>query len=1029
MKPTLHIILCILCLFLFRPVEAQTCSGTPFNSPGAPTNCTYSFTSSGWVNALGLPISAPTTNNSGESICIRANNANNFTLIKGTFYVAPGVTYSGSINGFNNGSTLIIEGTMNLPTNTSFSTTDIFIESTGAFRYPTNLAPSGATVIKNKGVVNVIGSLNTSGTNGALVINYQNARINVQGDVPLNSPLKNCGIVDVTGSVTGTGGSGLENYCSMYIRGNLSFNSNVTNNGLIILDGSLTVNSSTFFNYGTLVTTNLVLTNDKIVGNNINSLVIVRQNAQLLNGASITGNMFYDVDDGGGFDSVCGSCTQEIDIVHNIVIPATNEEILSNCGSGVVVNPFIEESKLDFDGIDDYVTTSNFINGKSNITIMAWVLSDSGNTTNMTIAGEDVGCRLWLANGNKPTFTLKTAATTLKTISAAANIKYDEWHHITGTFSSTTGLMKLYVDGVFSTSVNVGATGSAIANSASTNGNFEIGRRSTGTGSEYFKGDIDEVRVFNTTLTDSQIQRVVYQEIKNNGGIVKGKVINKNITDTSTNATIAWTTLLAYYPLSNIVSNTRTSDFSSFNRITKVRNISTFQDETAPIPYVTKADGDWASANTWLYGSVWDIKDATSIKDWSIIEIKHNVSTNNSLKSIGLYIDTNKTLTVNGTNQVSNSWYFGLNGTLDLKDDSQLIQTSTSDLVTSATGKILRRQKGTSNVFRYNYWSSPVGTTGATGLTNNNAATNNANNTAFKLNMLKNELGINMQFTSSYNQTNKISTTWLYTYKNGLTYWDWVSLSPSALLNPGIGYTQKGTGNAGLQQQYIFEGKPNNGTILVSVTDKGGPGSVTSVSKTEFLLGNPYPSALDVHKFIDDNAGVIGGHLQLWQQWDGNSHNLNEYQGGYAQVNKLGSCRAYQFVGFYGGNNGSQDGTVTPTRYLPVGQGFITEIIANGTVVFNNSQRIFVKESDANGTYNNGSTFLKSTKPKTKDKNSGEEQQNNSMKKIRMEFNSVVGPKTRREVLMGFSETTTDGYDYGYDAECDEGSNNDFNLD
>ncbi|MFC4401068.1 hypothetical protein ACFOX1_13775, partial [Mariniflexile soesokkakense] len=51
------------------------------------------------------------------------------------------------------------------------------------------------------------------------------------------------------------------------------------------------------------------------------------------------------------------------------------------------------------------------------------------------------------------------------------------------------------------------------------------------------------------------------------------------------------------------------------------------------------------------------------------------------------------------------------------------------------------------------------------------------------------------------------------------------------------------------------------------------------------------------------------------------------------------------------------------------------------------------------------------------------------MKKIRMEFNSVVGPKTRREVLMGFSETTTDGYDYGYDAECDEGSNNDFNLD
>ena len=50
------------------------------------------------------------------------------------------------------------------------------------------------------------------------------------------------------------------------------------------------------------------------------------------------------------------------------------------------------------------------------------------------------------------------------------------------------------------------------------------------------------------------------------------------------------------------------------------------------------------------------------------------------------------------------------------------------------------------------------------------------------------------------------------------------------------------------------------------------------------------------------------------------------------------------------------------------------------------------------------------------------------MQKIRLEFNSIVGPKTRRELLLGFSETTTDGFDYGYDAECDESNNNDFNL-
>ena len=41
------------------------------------------------------------------------------------------------------------------------------------------------------------------------------------------------------------------------------------------------------------------------------------------------------------------------------------------------------------------------------------------------------------------------------------------------------------------------------------------------------------------------------------------------------------------------------------------------------------------------------------------------------------------------------------------------------------------------------------------------------------------------------------------------------------------------------------------------------------VTLTSTLIGNPYPSAIDAHKFIDDNAGVIEGTLYLWQQWAG----------------------------------------------------------------------------------------------------------------------------------------------------------------
>ena len=690
-------------------------------------------------------------------------------------------------------------------------------------------------------------------------------------------------------------------------------------------------------------------------------------------------------------------------------------------------------ASVDFDGVDDFLSGNSILNGLGEVTLMAWIKVDAANTgiPKATIAGEDAACRLFVKNGNEVFFSIKTSANISKSISGG-QINYDEWHHVTGIFSNITGEQILYIDGEqIKSVVDNGQIGENILTTNKWTGNFEVGRISKSISNrQYFNGEIDEIRVFNKALTESQVQNMVYQEIENNSGNVRGAIVVKDIEDTATSATIPWASLIAYYPMTEINSN-QILDYSQNDNTIIMNNITTVQEQTTPLPYVTSSNGSWTNQNTWLHGDVWDIENIAQNKDWCIVKISNDIEVSSSLNTLGLIIDDGSTLTVTGDHLIRNSWYLELNGTLNLEDDSQLIQTVNSDLVTSATGKLLRRQEGTSNVYRYNYWSSPVGTIGVTGLTDNNAPTNNTNNTSYNLNMIKDESGVNLSFTSAYDEAGKISTYWIYTYKNALTYWDWAFHSPSAPLEPGVGYTQKGTGNAGVEQQYIFEGKPNNGTILINVTDKGGPGSVSQVSKTEYLLGNPYPSALDIHKFIDDNAGVIDGTLQLWQQWAGDSHRLDQYKGGYAQVNKLGSTRAHQFVGLYGAHNGSQDGTITPSRYLPVGQGFITEIIADGQVEFNNSQRIFIKESDADGTYNNGSSFLKSSTKSKKDSNVKEskaDNENNAMQKIRLEFNSTSGPKTRRELLLGFSETTTDGFDYGYDAECDESSNNDFNL-
>ncbi|GAB1855248.1 hypothetical protein MHTCC0001_00810 [Flavobacteriaceae bacterium MHTCC 0001] len=688
-------------------------------------------------------------------------------------------------------------------------------------------------------------------------------------------------------------------------------------------------------------------------------------------------------------------------------------------------------ASIDFDGVNDYLNGNTILDGLGEVTLMAWVKIDNAGSgiTRATLAGEDTSCRLFVQNGNQLRFGLRTTSGVAVDVSGGT-VNYDEWHHVTGVFSATTGQQSIYVDGelitVYSDSNLIGST---VATTANWNGEFEVGRVSgTYTDREYYDGEIDEIKVFNIALTASQLQKMVYQEIENNSGNIRGTVVPKNIIDNTSVATVPWGNLIAYYPMTDIISNVA-NDYSQNTNALRINYISTIQGQSAPMPYTTVADGSWSTQSVWLHGDVWDIESIPSDREWSIVNIANDVSTSSSLATYGLIIDSGNTLTVNGDNFIQNNSYFELNGTLDLMDDSQLVQTNTSDLVTSANGTLLRRQEGTSSAFRYNYWGASVGATGATTLSDNNTTANNPNNSAFTLSMLKNQSGTNMSFTTDFTANNNISTRWLYTYINGLTYWNWAQISSGTSISPGVGYTQKGSGAITPQQQYIFEGKPNNGTILVSASDIGGAGSVPQVSKTEFLLANPYPSALDIHQFIDDNVGVISGELQLWQQWGGDSHNLDEYQGGYAQVTKLGSVRAYQFVGIDGANNGSQDGTLVPTRYLPVGQGFIVEIVADGNVEFNNGQRLFIREADANGTYANGSTFFKAGNVKSKSSTVKATVQDEGMQKIRLEFNAISGPETKRELLLGFSDFTTDGLDYGYEAKVDDNNNNDLNLD
>ncbi len=687
----------------------------------------------------------------------------------------------------------------------------------------------------------------------------------------------------------------------------------------------------------------------------------------------------------------------------------------------------IGSNTIDFDGTDDYLDTPNFIADWTEATIMGWVKIDGNNTTlpNLySIAGQE-NLRLYISTGRVPNFVVYTqdqvtissdypsaSFTVAPDTSLNLTIESDLWYHIAGVFDASTSSIKLYVNGEL-----VGTKTDPLLNSDLLTKNFwgtphvystrefTIGRYPTNTstaGFGHLNGNIDEVRVFKKALTSNQLQSIVYQEIDNNAGFVNGAIINKDIIDFTSTNRVQWSALEAYYPMTNVV-NGITYDQSNSTHNLRLNNISTIQDQTAPMPYQTANDGVWTAESTWLHGDVWDIENLPN-KDWSIVHVKNNVTTNDSHTNLGLIIDANKTLIVNGDNKVENSWYLELDGTLDLKGESQLLQTNWSELEVTSSGKILRRQQGTNNVYRYNYWSSPVGGQSTT-----------ANNTDFSLNML-NDVNGDIQFTSSYTPPTTtpatLSSSWLYTFKNGVNYYQWAPLNENSAIEAGVGYTQKGTGVGATDFEYIYEGKPNNGQILISVNDVGGPGSTGGSTKTEYLLGNPYPSALDINEFIVDNSGLINGAVYLWEQWGGDSHVLNQYQGGYATLNLSGGVKAYQFSGLNGADNGSQDGTKTPERFIPVGQGFMTEIVGTGNIKFENDQRAF--KTEASGS----SIFIRTSASNSTETN------NSDLEKIRLEF--TTSNNLQRELLLVFGNNTSDeGFDYGYDAKVKEAFAND----
>ena len=213
---------------------------------------------------------------------------------------------------------------------------------------------------------------------------------------------------------------------------------------------------------------------------------------------------------------------------------------------------------------------------------MAWINLNSAFSTDGVIVGQDK-------------FQIRiTSAKKLEAVVNGTTLTYDtalnisQWYNIAATYDGAN--IKIIFKWCFG--CNTSKTGS-IATDASL---LTLGKNPS-TNTKYFKGKIDEVRVFNVALTDSQLQRMVYQEIEETSPQLRGKIIPKNIAK-STETAVLFTNLLRYYKMDNykddIIDDLTTPAIDLTG--TKIFNHKNIYLQQAPMPFLTEQTGTFAAA-------------------------------------------------------------------------------------------------------------------------------------------------------------------------------------------------------------------------------------------------------------------------------------------------------------------------------------------------------------------------------------------------------------------------------------------------
>lgn len=339
-----------------------------------------------------------------------------------------------------------------------------------------------------------------------------------------------------------------------------------------------------------------------------------------------------------------------------------------------------------------------------------------------------------------------------------------------------------------------------------------------------------------------------------------------------------------------------------------------------PVNEQISLSGEVSRKTTSWNGTAWS-NDAPNSSDIAIISSGYSTLLDGNFSAWSLDIAPGVQLTIDDNTFVEIETNVVVNGTLSVTSSGAFVQNDDSASFTVNTGGEAYVSKTTSALnkwYDYTYWSSPV----SNATVEDVFSFSNPNyrywfNAENFLDVYE-EIDNTNSFVAGHDDIDDDGD-------------DWTLLNNADVLAPGVGYatTHSSAGFiSGNSYSYIFSGPFNTGTISTPIHYNGDNGD-----KDWNFIGNPYPSAISVDAFFAENASVIGDAIYLW------SHATPPNTTGSGNETLNFSADDYAIV-----NAGSGEiaggSSVIPNRYIPSGQGFFVQGMANGNVVFNNAMRM-----------------------------------------------------------------------------------------